>query len=149
MRAHRFLIWCLIWLLMAEAVLGAVQSCQMYVSLSGFQRSFGMRITALWLVAVEAAIRGIYALMLLRAWYALARRKASGPNALTQALLTRPLIMIVGLIFTVANDPMMSFLHEQTSVQNMAQEITLSAFALLLAALYRRYYNARDHFFVN
>lgn len=137
MKGHKFLIYFWLWFLAAVAL---IQGYSNITSLGEIQQSgYADAIQGLPLVYLQTALLFILGLYLIKVRFDLAKFKASAPGSLSKALILTACVGLITVIFMVMNN-----IPSESNSEYIGPIINI--FTMLS---YRRYYNARDKYFVN
>lgn len=135
MKAHKFLIYFWLWLL---AIIAVVSACQNISALGQLQQYDTSAIKGMPLVYLQTVLLFIEAIYLIKIRFDLAKFKAGAPKALSIGLVILMCVNLINVVFFIMNN-----IQVETSV------LTAPVANIATMLYYRRYYNARDQYFVN
>ena len=136
MKGHKFLIYFWLWLLALLAVGGGVSNIRYLGALQS--AGFLEQLKGVPLIYLQTGMSFILAIYLIKVRFDLARFKASAPKSLTRALVLTAAVNLINVIFASMNNVPIESSMYMAPIMNIATMLC-----------YRRYYNARDQYFVN
>ena len=136
MKAHKFLINFWLWFLALAAVVSAVQNIS---AIGDIERAGAAKyIKGMPLVYLQTVLLFGCAIYLIKVRFDLAKFKSTAPKSLSTALIVMFCINLITVVFGAMNGAQMEGSNYTAPLMNLATML-----------YYRRYYNARDQYFVN
>lgn len=136
MKGHKFLIYFWIW---AQALLGVSNTLGNIQEINSINEAgVAEYIKGMPLYYMQTALLIILVLYLIKVRFDLAKFKAGAPKALSIALI---MMAVVNLIYVV--------LYSMNNQPIASNAYSIPIVNLMTMVYYRRYYNARDQYFVN